>query len=540
MRVKLITIFVLAALAFSALPAHTGQAEDATATPGQTAIVQADTPTPTETVLATTEPAPTAAPTNTPTATAVSRPVRPLVSLDLYGVSGDSAIKPGQNFELRFTISNKGNDYAENVTFAFSGTDFLPTGSGGVIVQGEIDPNESINFTQHLTASPALEGQSVATTTITATYAALTDGASYSETFTVTINLNNAQPTYGPAVPTATPTAISRPQLVVSSYNSDVDPLQPGSMFNLEMDVQNLGSADARSVTMVLGGGVTTDSSGTAVPGDISGGNGDLATFAPLGSSNLVYLGNIPLGTKVSTSQKLIVNVTANPGAYAFKVSFVYDDTQGNRLINDQVITLLVYQLPQLDINFYSDPGVFFTGQPGTLPLQVNNLGHNSCVLGNMKVSSPAGQITNDVSLVGALDPGGYFPLDASFIPAQPGPAEIDVTINYTDDFNQAREFTQTLNVDVQEMPTPEPMPEGSTGMYPGDGGMVQPVQETTWDKVVRAFKGLIGLDSAQSTPSLLNGMPSESAPLEGGSEFDRTSRQSCPHPQGLMAELRI
>ena len=538
MRIKLMTIFLLGALAFSFLPARTGLAEDATGTPQATNLAQdsSDTPEPSAAPQPTDTPQATATleqPSATPTSTPLTRPVRPLISLDSYGVSGDNPIKPGQNFELRFKISNKGNDYAENVSLIFSGTDFLPTGSGGVIVQNEIDPGEQISLTQRLTANPALEGQSVATTTITATYAALSDGAGYSETFTITINLNDEPPSYGPAVPTATPTAISRPQLVVSGYTTDVDPLQPGTMFDLEMDVQNLGSADARSVTMVLGGGVTTDTSGTAVPGDISGGNGDLATFAPLGSSNLVFLGDIPLGTKVSTSQKLIVNVTANPGAYAFKISFVYDDTNGNRLVNDQVVTLLIYQLPQLDINFYNDPGVFFTGQPGTLPLQVNNLGHNSCVLGNMKVSSTAGDIMNDVSLVGALGPGDYFPLDASFVPSQPGPAEIDVTINYTDDFNQAREYTQTLHVDVQDMPTPEVFPEGDGGMYPGDGGVVMPAEETFWDKVVRAFKGLIGLDSAQTTPSQLNGIPSEGVPLEGDGSSTEPPVRVVPVPKG-------
>jgi hypothetical protein len=528
---KIFALILAALLAFSLLPAHESLAQTDTETPESTTPTSNTTPAPQQSDE-TQEPSGTTTTEATSVPTTPTRPTRPLISLDSYGVSGNNPVKPGQNFELRLTISNKGDDYAENVSLAFSSGDFLPTGTGGVQVFNEIDPGESINLTQRMTANPTLEGQSVATTSLTVTYDSLTGGTSYTETFTITINVNNEQPTYGPAVPTATPTAISRPQLVVSAYSSDVDPLQPGSMFNLSLDVQNLGSADARSVTMVLGGGVTT-ASGTAEPGDISGGSGDLSTFAPLGSSNLVYLGDIPLGTKVSTNQKLIVNVSANPGAYAFKISFVYDDTQGNRLVNDQVITLLIYQLPQVEISFYQDPGFFYTGQPGSLPLQVNNLGRSTTVLGNMKVTCDGADLTNNVSLVGALDPGGYFPLDVNIIPYQAGTLDITITVNYTDDFNQPREITQTLNVDVTEMPTQEVLPPDGSGMYPDGGGMITPVEETLWNKVVRAFKGLIGLDSAQPEPGQFNLGPTETLPEENGGKRISPPVQAVPIPKG-------
>jgi len=45
----------------------------------------------------------------------------------------------------------------------------------------------------------------------------------------------------------------------------------------------------------------------------------------------------------MSVSQQLVVNVTAAPGAYTLTLSFVYTDEKGNRLVDDQVITPLVY-----------------------------------------------------------------------------------------------------------------------------------------------------------------------------------------------------
>ncbi|MFN7037798.1 MAG: COG1361 S-layer family protein, partial [Bellilinea sp.] len=347
-------------------------------------------------------------------------------------------------------------------------------------------------------------GQSVATLTVNLSYTNLDGSATYTEALTITLNLKKPS-AGGPARPTATPTLISRPQLVVTAYQTDVDPLQPGAIFELKLDIRNLGTANARSVTMVLGGGASVNEQGTPVPG-----GSELSTFAPLGASNLIFLGDVPVGSTISATQKLIVNVTANPGAYPFKLSFIYDDEKGARQVNDQVITLLIYQLPQVEVGFYRDPGIFYTNQMSMLPLQVTNLGRKTAVLGNLRVTSPNADITNNVTLVGSLEPGGYFTLDANILPFQPGPLDIEININYTDDFNQPRTITQTLTVEVMEMPTPE---------FPTDGFPTEPpppVEETFWQKVLRFLRGLIGLDSAEPTPAPSFPLPGEEMPPEG------------------------
>ncbi len=428
---------------------------------------------------------------------------RPLLVLDSYGVSGDSEITPGQQFELRLTLVNRGQDFARNVLITFTGSDFLPVDTGGVRALNEVDPAEKVNVFQPLIANPALSGQSVATLTVNLSYTNLDGSATFTEALTITLNLKRPS-VGGPARPTATPTLISRPQLVVTAYRTDVDPLQPGAIFDLTLDIRNLGSANARSVTMVLGGGATINEQGTPVPG-----GSELTTFAPLGASNLIFVGDVPLGETVSVTQKLIVNVTANPGAYPFKLSFIYDDEKGQRQVNDQVITLLIYQLPQVEVGFYRDPGIFYTNQMSVLPLQVTNLGRKTAVLGNLRVTSPNADVTNNVMLIGSLEPGGYFTLDANLIPFQPGPLDLEIAINYTDDFNQPRTITQTLTVEVLEMPTPE---------FPTDGFPVEPpapVQETFWQKALRFLRGLIGLDSAEPTPAPSDPLPGQEMPPE-------------------------
>lgn len=478
----------------------------------QPALAQTGSETPTDTATSTPVP-PTATP-EPPTATSTREPsssFRPVIILDSYSVTGDS-ITPGQRFDLTLRVFNTGQDFARNLILTYSGGDFLPMDTGGVRSIGEMDPGEKLNLPQPFIASSSLLGSRFGSLTVNVSYSDLAGSTTYSESFNITIPLNRPS-TGGAARPTPTPTAMSRPQLVISGYGTDIDPLQPGSMFTLKLNVINLGNADSRAVTMVLGGGSADN--GTPGAGGVSGGSSDLSTFAPMGASNLVFLGDLASGATKDISVPLVVNVTANPAAYAFKISFVYDDTRGQRQVNDQIITLLVFQLPTVEVGFYRDPGIFMTGNMNQLPLQITNLGKKSTVLGNIKVTAENADLSNNVSLVGALDPGGYFTLDANVMPYQAGTLQIDITVNYTDDFNQPRTIQQTMSVEVQELPTPEVIP-GGDGVVPPDGDNAGGT-ETFWQKIVRFFKGLFGLDSSPSNPSGPEGpvkeLPTESVP---------------------------
>lgn len=444
-----------------------------------------------------------------PTATPPPGVQRPLVVIESYTAGG--AINPGREFDLSIKLSNLGQRTATNMVISFGGTDFLPRTTGGVRAVANLDAGMKVDVTQPMFAPLALWGFSYGTVPVTITY---NDGfgGSYTESFTLTLNL--VVPAWGgTATPTPTPTQLARPQLVVSGYRTDVDPLQPGSIFELALEVRNLGAADARSITMVVGGTASVDASGTAVPGGISGGGSDVTNFAPLGSSNLVFLGDVAAGSLIQASQKLIVNVSANPGAYPLKLSFVYTSPTGQRMIDDQVITLLVYSLPQLEVNFYQDPGMFMVGQTTMLPLQVNNLGRKTAVLGTFKVTAENADLMNNSILIGTLEPGGYYTLDTMLTPMMPGELQLTFTISYTDDFNQPRQVEQTMLIQVEDMPvfeTPEPGTEGN------GGEPILPEPETFWQKVLRFFRGLFGLGSAQETPTP---MPGEFEPLPGESE---------------------
>jgi len=456
--------------------------------------------------------------TSVPPPTATLSPAsRPLIVVASY-TAGDVPITPGKPYNLVIKLENMGKALATNLTAVFPPGDFIPRDTGGVLAVSEIDPGETQKLTQPVTASYELIGKSFATIVMQVSYYDPA-GIAYQETFNLALPVvppkpgafNTATPT-----PTATPVPPARPQFVIVKYQSNVLSLQPGSRFTLSMDVQNKGNADALQVSMILGGGSSSPGvpQGTPQTGGVSGGSSDLGNFATVNSSNVQYLGDVAQGEELQTTAELIVNATTNPGAYPLKISFTYSDKKGSYYTDDQVITLLVYALPQVEVNFYRPPDPFFAGQTGMLPLQVVNVGRKAVVLGSMKVDAAGAQFSNNETLVGALDVGGYYTLDAMMTPDFPGQLELIVTIGYTDDFSQRRVLTDTLTVEVMEAEFIEP-PPGEGGMEGGPDAMPPQQPETFWQKAWRFILGLLGLDSSVPVQQPGEMPPGEEMPPE-------------------------
>lgn len=465
-----------------------------------------------------------AGPTNTPEPSATPQPTafsRPVIIVQSYGASS-AEITPGQNLDFEITLANAGQSVASNIIATFVSGDFIPRATGGVRSVGTLSQGQSSRFWQPLFATGDLSGRATAVLEVHVAYTDVA-GTSYNETFSLTFPVVRPSSGGGPAAtstPTPTPTIAPRlrPQLLVAAYETDKEQLEPGVRFTLQLEVRNQGNADAERITLIVGGGTDSDGvpppdgtpgTGPSVPGGVSGGGGEFGNFAPVGSSNVRYLGGLREGDTLEAEVQLIVNASTEPGAYPVIVSFVYNDATGTSFVDEQVVTLLVYSRPQVEINFYMEPPLLFAGQPGPIPLQIINIGKESTIFGNLSVTGEGAEFTNNNIFVGALEPGGFFPLDASVIPEQPGTLELIAQVSYTDDFNQQQVISRTLTMEVMEAMIEEPPID--PGMGGPDGPGMPPMEpepggaESWQQKVWRFVLGLIGLSSGPAQPDVID-----------------------------------
>jgi uncharacterized repeat protein (TIGR01451 family) len=471
--------------------------------------------------------------TATPVETATPAPtafVRPLLVVQSYGASS-ATITPNQNLDFEMTLVNAGQATASNVLVTFISGDFIPRDTGGVRALGTMPPGQPVRFWQPLFATADLSGKTTAVLKVTASYTDV-NGQSYENAFELTFPVTPSGG--GGAGPSPTPTATAtvtptvtprpRPQLLVTSNSTDPEQLQPGGRFTLNLVVENRGQADARNITMILGGGTSSSGGdGTPEPGGVAGGGGSFGEFAPVGSSNVSTLGNLAVGESTEASQQLIVNTTTKAGAYPVKVSFVYSDNTGANYVDDQVVTLLVYEVPQVEMGFYAPPPTLFAGEPGSLPLQVVNTGRTSAIFGNFSATAEGADMSNNTIFVGALEPGGFFPLDALITAYEPGLLDVSLSLNYVDDFNQPAVITDTVQVEVLEAIPMEPVDPGLEGGG-GEGidGETPPdetgagSEESLGQRIWRFILGLLGLSSAPPGDQPAEEMP---PPVEG--EFE-------------------
>ncbi|HET7011011.1 MAG TPA: hypothetical protein VFI11_09570 [Anaerolineales bacterium] len=419
---------------------------------------------------------------------------RPILVLMTYSTT-PYAPEPGKDFDLFFRLGNEGEAKARNIVVTFTPGDFLPRGTGGVVADMAISPDADTGYSQPMTVSPEMQGKSIGTLDMQVSYND-EDGVLYSSSFTLTIRVG--KPPAPHVGPTRTPTPTMRPLLLIDSYDTSTAPLKPGTQFALTLRVRNGGSTAAKDATLVVGGGSAGSPDGTPGSGaGVSGAGGNFQTFAPLGTSNVQFLGGLAPAASISASLRMIVNNTTTPGAYPLTLSLIYTDSAGKTFTDDHVITLLVFSPPFLEVSFYRPPDPLFVGQPGTLPIQIVNLDRRSVILSRMTVLAEGAELVNHQAPIGFLDAGGYFTLDPMITTFTPGPLAVVVRIDYLDDFNEPQAITQSLAVEVLEEPMP-PMGEGE-----GGGEVIEPLApETFWQKVVRFFRGLLGLDSGLPQPA--------------------------------------
>ena len=415
------------------------------------------------------EPTHTPAPTNTPIPTATTAWVFGQPQLLIQSARTQPAtLEPGQPFLLTMELLNLGNYVAIDITAVLQSTDLAVAseGSNARIIQ-RIGVEETASVTMDLVLSDtAADGPQ--NLNFDLTYFDV-NGKSYQAQQSVGL-------TIGAVTATPTPSA-TQPRLVLDTYTVEPpDALKPGGVFDLTLNLTNVGDGAAQNIVLTLGG---------------EGGQG-LAPFALLNAGNVRYISGLAAGEAVPVPQQMVVAGTADSGVFNLPIALAYDNEEGSKIEDTQVINLLIQKQSQFRVGFYRPLQMGLVGESLDLPVEVVNIGRNLVNVSTVSLSSPDMEFENNSIYVGPLDGGTSGSLDGRAIPQAGGELELTVTVNYLDDFNQPQVLVETLTVPVE---APHTLEEGAD--VEGDTAETdEQGEDGFWDIVWRFVRGMLGLGS--------------------------------------------
>jgi len=360
---------------------------------------------------------------------------------------------PGDAFSLTLGLINSGDRTATDLLVGVASPEIAVPGSGSNVVAVErVDINGNAVVTLPLVLGQVADAGRV-NLDVALDYGDYHGGA-YAERQSIGLEVSTALE--------------NRPQLLVESYETVPDPLSPGGPFTLTIELNNVGGGEAQRVMVTLGGE----------------GGSDLGPFAPRTSGNVRFVDRLPAGDGVDVVQQLIVDGSADPGAYTLPISLAYDDVRGTRHVDDQRISLLVRRQPHLRIGFFRPVEDALEDTPFDLPIDVTNIGRTSLNVSTVVVTSEDLEIQDGSLYVGPLDGGTTGSLEATAVAETAGTVEVVVAVHYLDDFDQPQTITETLTVEV-DAPVEETIDEEAEEAV---GGF--------WQRVLRVLQGLLGLGS--------------------------------------------
>lgn len=385
--------------------------------------------------------------------------VRPLIAV--LDVRLPGRVAPGIPFGVTFDLQNTGGREARNVVLVPTAGPLALHG-GGQAAPVTIGPGGTASVA--LRAVGATVGEAGATSQTFEIRYDDPDGVRYTDTRLVGLSITT-DAAYGPMP-------------MIESYSVGGS-LHPGQVFDLELEVRNVGASDALRTFLSLGGGTA--------PGDVSVTGSSLGVFAPLERSNRIFLDRLPAGKSTSISQKMVVDGAAKPGVYVLEVALSYDDADGQSRTGTEVVTLLVTRRVDLEISALEVITDTVVGQPVPFAVELINAGTATVNVGTVRVvGGRYMDVLADPRFIGPLDASAADVIEAQLTPRGAGEAVVTVEVDYLDDFNQQQTFEQEFVFQVAA----EAAPDVSI-----DEDEQPPVRSRSL--IVRVLRGLFGFGAS-------------------------------------------
>lgn len=241
------------------------------------------------------------------------------------------------------------------------------------------------------------------------------------------------------------------PRILLEDYNLGGGYVQAGQTFPLTLLFKNT----SENIT------VANIKVSLASEGDV---------FAPVGSSSSFYFPKIAPGETVEHTIRLHTQPNADHKVYTLMANLDYQDEDGNKLEEQETISLPVIKEIRLVTSDIIMPAEAYPGSPTNITLDLYNTGRSS--IRNLMITTEGDfEVQNGTLFIGTLEAGQDDYYDATLVAPQEGELQGKVILSYEDEMGNPYHLQKAFTLNA--MPAPDPpsfgpeMPMEESGQGP-------------------------------------------------------------------------
>lgn len=191
--------------------------------------------------------------------------------------------------------------------------------------------------------------------------------------------------------------------------------------------------------------------------------------FAPVSGSNSLYFPRIDPDQSLEQTLHLNARPNAEHKVYTLTAKLDYQDDDGNKLEEQEMISLPVVKEVKLTTSEVEVPPDAFMGNPIGISLELFNTGRG--LIRNLMIRTEGDfEVQNGTLFIGNLEAGKDDYYDSTLIAQKEGPLKGKVVLSYEDELGQPFQVEKNFTLTVQAMP-PEPPPgPNMPGAETGEG----------------------------------------------------------------------
>lgn len=370
-------------------------------------------------------------------------------------------LRPGDEFDLSFTLVNNGNDDAKNVKVSVTCENGILPKSMSTVLIDSLGSGESkdLKFTLFADKGTTTKNHLI---TINIEYENVLDD--------IDDNKDKRETTEKYAMTRYAGVYIEKeeekkeeqektvPKIIISRYSFEPEDVRAGQNFILKLTFLNTSKiVPIRNVKITF--------------------NADEGVFIPTNSSNAFYIEEMGIQTAVEREVELYPKSDAVPKSHILNLNFEYEDEKGNQYTASEKISIPVKQQQKLVLGQLSMPQSAMMGE--TIPLYLDFYNMGKSTLYNLMVQLEGEGLQTDMPnyFAGNFEAGRSDYYECMITPLNPGQVSGAVVFTYEDEAGNKQEMRQEISINVMSFD----MPMRDIDIMPADIGMPETKTGDDW-----------------------------------------------------------